>query len=78
MKKFFLCAAVVAAAVFGVMKATDVNNSNMSDLQMDNIEALGWGPGDPEHNSPCPHGCVAGSGGCTCGAYYPEYAEAKH
>ena len=41
MKKFFICAAVAAAAAFGVMKATDVNNSKMSDLQMENVEALG-------------------------------------
>lgn len=41
MKKIIICAAVVAAAVFGVMKATDVNvNNGLSDLQMENIEVL--------------------------------------
>ncbi len=40
MKKFFICAAVVAASAFGVMKASDVNVKNdLSDLQLDNIEA---------------------------------------
>ncbi len=42
MKKVFFIAAVVVAAAFGVMKAADVNNSSkMSDLQMENVEALG-------------------------------------
>ncbi len=42
MKKVFFIAAVVAASIFGVMKANDVNsNSKMSDLQMENIEAIG-------------------------------------
>lgn len=41
MKKFFICAAVVAASIFGVMKATDViSNSNMSDVQLENVEAI--------------------------------------
>lgn len=79
MKKLFICAVVVAAAAFSVNKALDVNYSNMSDLQLENIEALGWGPGDPEHNSPCENGCKAEQPtGCTCGAYYQDYNEAKH
>ena len=44
MKKLFFCAAIVAAAVFGVMKATEVNNT-MTDLQMENVELLAEGDG---------------------------------
>lgn len=52
MKKVFFIAAVVAAAVFGVMKATDTNTSStMSDLQMENVEALANG----DDYAPC--GC---------------------
>ncbi len=41
MKKFFIIAAVVGAAVLSVIKATDINeNHKMSDLQMENVEAL--------------------------------------
>lgn len=47
MKKLFICAAVIAAAAFGVMKATETNvNNSMSDLQMENLEALGQKPGE--------------------------------
>lgn len=55
MKKFILCAAVVAAAVFGVIKANELNN-NMTDLQMENVEALAR-RGDA--SGPC---CVSSSG----------------
>ena len=42
MKKIFISAAVVAAAVFGVYTANQNNAmAQMSDLQMENIEALG-------------------------------------
>lgn len=51
MKKLFLSAAIVAAAVFGVMKATEVNN-NMTAMQMENVEALANG-GDDSFNDPC-------------------------
>lgn len=51
MKKVFFIAAVAAAAVFGVMKTTDVNNSNMSDLQLENLELLA--EGEP-NGYPCP------------------------
>lgn len=40
MKIFFISAAVVAAAAFGVMKANVNVNDKMSDLQLDNVEAL--------------------------------------
>lgn len=41
MKKVFFIAAVVAAAAFGVMKATETNvNNTMSDLQLENVEVL--------------------------------------
>ena len=59
MKKIILCAAVVAAAVFGVMKATDVNNSKMSDLQLENVEALAQLP------EGTPYPCTDEWGGCT-------------
>ena len=58
MKKFFICAAVAAAAVFGVMKANDVNtNSKMSDLQLENVDALA---DPPEYNVSVPFYCVGG------------------
>lgn len=46
MKKIILCATVVASTVFGVMKATEVNNNNMSDIQLKNVELLAEGEND--------------------------------
>lgn len=44
MKKFFISAAVVAAAVCGVFTANQVNNEvAMNDLQLENVEALASG-----------------------------------
>lgn len=48
MKKFFVVAAVIAASVFGVMKANSVYTTNkMSNLQLENVEALAEGE-DPD------------------------------
>lgn len=44
MKKLFFFAAIVAAAAFGVMNATE--NNNMTDLQMENVELLAEGEDD--------------------------------
>jgi len=47
MKKLFFCAAVIAAAAFGVMKVTDVdNNIKMNVLQLENLELLAEGESD--------------------------------
>ena len=44
MKKLFVLAAVIAASVFGVIKANDViNDNNMSNLKMDDVEFLAEG-----------------------------------
>ena len=44
MKHFFICAAVVAAAAFGVMKANNVNSDNdLTAFQLDNVELLAEG-----------------------------------
>ena len=52
MKKLFICAAVIAAAAFGVMKATETNVTNkMSDLQMENVELLAEGEGYNDHSN---------------------------
>ena len=49
MKKIFFITAIAAAAVFGLMKATDVNvNNGLSDLQMENMELLA--EGEPSHS----------------------------
>ncbi len=52
MKKVFFIAAVVAASIFGVMKATDINTDNISNLQLENIEALA----DGAEGTACPNG----------------------
>lgn len=58
MKKVFFIAAVVAAAAFGVMKANDLNtNRKMSDLQLENVDALA---DPPEYNVSVPFYCVGG------------------
>jgi len=42
MKKIFISAAVVAASVFGFYTANQNNaKANLSDLQLENVEALG-------------------------------------
>ena len=44
MKKLFFCAAIVAAAAFGVMKANNVNADNdLAAFQLDNVELLAEG-----------------------------------
>lgn len=45
MKKFFICAAVAAASIFGIVKANDVNTNNLANLQMDDVEMLAEGEG---------------------------------
>lgn len=53
MKKLFILAAVIAVSVFGVIKANDLTiNSKMTELQMENIEALA----QEEPKAYCPYG----------------------
>lgn len=62
MKKFFICAAVVAAAAFGVMKTNDIINNNKSTLKLENIEALAnCEPGQADCDKVC-----TGRGGWYC------------
>ena len=73
MKKIFISAAVVAASVFGVYTANQNNAmAQMSDLQMENIEALGQ---QGEGSSMCETGCLNKKGsGCFCYRYWEDLA----
>lgn len=73
MKKSFTKIAFIA--VFGMIAGyginTAQNDTKLSDLALDNIEALARG----EINPDCPNGCVSGWGGCRCNGWYPQFAE---
>lgn len=73
MKKIVLGAAFVAAAGFGTFTANQSNNqAQMSDLQMENIEALAQ---NGESSSMCETGCLDRFGnGCFCYRYWPDLA----
>ena len=66
MKKLFFCAAIVAAAAFGVMKANNVNSNNNSDLQLKNVELTAEGECSVmKRNGDVKFSCVGESGECS-------------
>lgn len=73
MKKNILKVAFVAAfammAGYGVY--TTQTETNLSDLALDNVEALASG----EENPMCPNGCVSDGSGCLCHYWFPTYRE---
>ena len=70
-----LLAVVAVVAIAGWNYMNSENDVQMSDLTVDNIEALADGEGDV--NPDCPNGCVSGGGGCFCHVNYPQYKEAS-
>lgn len=52
----------------------NMNNVNLSDLALENMEALAGGE---NINPDCPNGCISGGGGCFCYVDYPQYREAS-
>ena len=52
---------------------TSQKETSMSDLAMENVEALARG----EENPLCPNGCYNNGNGCYCYTWFPTYREAN-
>lgn len=75
MKKIILSVAVVAtAAISGINYFHSQQDVKLSDLALDNVEALARYEGDGMTD--CPNGCLTTSGDCFCYGYHP-YHEAS-
>ena len=59
------------AAVAGWNYTLNMNNVNLSDLALENVEALAQG-----EFSGCETGCVDNGDGCFCNMWFPSYAYA--
>lgn len=75
MKKNFVKVIFVSLFVVGMGYNVYQSKSevNLSDLLLDNVEALAR-----NENPDCPNGCVDDSGGCWCYTYYKYFREANH
>ena len=70
MKRTIKIAAAAFIAAMGILVAYNAtNDTEMNDLQNENLEALAG-----SINPDCPDGCVEGSGGCRC---YIDYDDLK-
>lgn len=70
-KKFFGVIAFVAiAAAAGWNYQQNTNEVELSDLALENVEALASG------ESGCPNGCLENGDGCFCNMWHPVYKEA--
>ena len=73
MKKKILGIAVMATVALAA--GWNINQSNndiqLSDLAVNNVEALASGESDL-----CPNGWMDNGGGCHCNGWYPSYREA--
>ncbi len=63
--------ALLAATGYGVNQSVK-SNANLSDLALNNVEALAQ-----SENDLCPNGCYDNGKGCYCYDWYPTYREAK-
>lgn len=66
--KVALVAAVVATASYGMYE--NQSKLNLSDVMLENVEALATDEYDP-----CPNGCLDGGDGCFCHFWFPTYKE---
>ena len=73
-KMLGIIAFAAIAAVAGWNYNQNMNNVNLSDLALENVEALAGGE---NINPDCPNGCISGGGGCFCYVDYPQYREAS-
>ena len=62
--------ALLAATGYGVNKSMK-SNANLSDLALNNVEALAQ-----SENDLCPNGCWLNGSGCYCYGFYENYKEA--
>ncbi|WP_102407837.1 NVEALA domain-containing protein [Parabacteroides bouchesdurhonensis] len=70
-KKLFGIAIVAMIAVATVWNVNENKNEvTLSDVALDNVEALASGEGN------CPNGCLANGKGCYCNGSYPSDREA--
>ena len=75
MEKIILSVAVVAtAAIAGWNYQQSKQEVELSDLALENVEALARNEGDGMTD--CPNGCLTDSGICFCYGYHP-YKEAS-
>ncbi|MCQ2976066.1 MAG: NVEALA domain-containing protein [Bacteroidales bacterium] len=75
MKKFVLAVAIAMAGAWSIFQANQ-NNNQLSDLQLENLEAFAQFPSG-EHNSPCPNGCLPNGNHCVCGLTWNCFLEAN-
>ena len=68
----YAVACVALAAVAGWNYQQSKQNVELSDLALENVEALASG----EVNPACPNGCVDNGDGCFCYTWYWGYKEA--
>ena len=67
--KVALVAAVAAMAGYGVY--ANQSKEMMSDVMLENVEALATDEYDPM----CPNGCLSDGDGCLCHYWFPTYKE---
>lgn len=67
--KVALAAAIVAVAGYGMYE--NQLKENLSDVMLENVEALATDEYDPM----CPNGCLSDGEGCLCGIWHPTYKE---
>ena len=75
MKRNIIRVALLAVFAFvaGYGVYTSQKETAMSDLAMENVEALARG----EENPLCPNGCYNNGNGCYCYTWFPTYREAN-
>ncbi|WP_019541473.1 NVEALA domain-containing protein [Proteiniphilum acetatigenes] len=61
---------LLVATGYGVTQSVK-SDANLSDLALNNVEALAQ-----SENPLCPNGCYDNGSGCYCNGWYPTYREA--
>lgn len=67
-----IVAAVAVVAIAGVNYLQMNQGIELSDLALENVEALAQGESDL-----CPNGCFDNGNGCYCHFWFPTYREAN-
>lgn len=71
-KIMYAVACVALAAIAGWNYQQSKQNVELSDLALENVEALASG-----EYSDCPNGCYDNGSGCFCHYWFPSYREAN-
>lgn len=71
MKKKIVGLAVIITITLAGWNFNKNSEVKLSDLALENTEALASGESDL-----CPNGCLSNGSGCYCNGWYPSYREA--